>query len=95
MDALLKAAEKLSADPSEANWKMFESALHRSKAKFYRIVYVHGKLKNAEDLTKSYAELYDSNKRLLAKVPIFEKINGKVEGATRHLKGLANIPVIK
>ncbi|MGC8676531.1 MAG: hypothetical protein ACP5T3_03405 [Candidatus Micrarchaeia archaeon] len=95
MDAFSKAVEKLNNEPSEANWKRFEAALHRSKAKFYRIVYAHGSLKNAEDLTKSYAELYDAGKKLVAKVPIFEKTNGKVEGATRHLKGLTNIPVIK
>jgi len=87
-------AKRLTEDPSEENWKKFAAALKKSSAKFYRVVYMHGSLKNAEDLRQSYAELYDSKKKLIARVPIFKNMKNGVEGATIYLKGLENLPVV-
>jgi hypothetical protein len=85
-----EVVERLNNDPSEENWEKFASALPKSGIKYYRIVYVKGSLKNAEDLRKSYAELFDGKGKLVAKVPIFKK-GKKPEGATIYLKGLLNI----
>ncbi|MEM3781610.1 MAG: hypothetical protein QXT43_01440 [Candidatus Micrarchaeaceae archaeon] len=94
MQKLLEAAVALNKEQSESNWKAFCNALSKSRAKFYRITYSKGALKNAEDLRKSFAEIYDSKKRLITKVPIFKKTKSKIEGATIYLKGLDNLPVV-
>jgi len=87
---IIKIADLLQKEPNEANWGKFAKALKKSGIKYYRIVYVT--LKNAEDLTKSYAELFDVKGKLVTKIPIFKKSDGKkVEGATIYLKGLFNI----
>jgi len=89
-DEIIKMADMLQKEPNEANWEKFAKVIKKSGIKYYRIVYVT--LKNAEDLTKSYAELFDAKGRLVIKVPIFKRSNGKkVEGATIYLKGLLNI----
>ena len=89
-DEIIKIADMLQKEPNETNWEKFAKALKKSGIKYYRIVYVS--LKNAEDLTKSYAELFDAKGKLVTKVPIFKRDSGKkVEGATIHLKGLLNI----
>ncbi|MEM3212309.1 MAG: hypothetical protein QW091_02350 [Candidatus Micrarchaeaceae archaeon] len=95
MNKLLEAAAALNNNPSEANWKAFSSALKKSKARFYKITYERGAFKEAEDLKKSYAEIYDSKKKRIAKVPIFKKTKKAIEGATIYLKGLDNLPVVK
>ena len=87
---IIKIADALQKEPNETNWERFAKALKKSGIKYYRIVYVS--LKNAEDLTKSYAELFDAKGKLVTKVPIFKRSNGKkIEGATIYLKGLLNI----
>lgn len=88
---LEEAANMLYKDPSDKNWAKFASVLKKSKVKYYRVVYQKGSLKNAEDLTKSYAELYDAKENMLAHIPIFKKGNNGVEGATIYLKGLLNL----
>jgi len=89
-DEIIKIADALQKEPNETNWERFAKALKKSGIKYYRIVYVS--LKNAEDLTKSYAELFDAKGKLVTKVPIFKRSNGKkIEGATIYLKGLLNI----
>jgi len=89
-DEIIKIADALQKEPNETNWEKFAKALKKSGIKYYRIVYVS--LKNAEDLTKSYAELFDAKGKLVTKVPIFKSSKGKkVEGATIYLKGLLNI----
>jgi len=89
-DEIIKIADALQKEPNETNWEKFAKALKKSGIKYYRIVYVS--LKNAEDLTKSYAELFDAKGKLVTKVPIFNRGKGKkVEGATIYLKGLLNI----
>ena len=89
-DEIIKIADTLQKEPNETNWEKFAKALKKSGIKYYRIVYVS--LKNAEDLTKSYAELFDAKGKLVTKVPIFKRDDGsKVEGATIYLKGLLNI----
>ncbi|MFP3278240.1 MAG: hypothetical protein RXO43_01595 [Candidatus Micrarchaeota archaeon] len=89
-DEIIKIADMLQKEPNETNWEKFAKALKKSGIKYYRIVYVS--LKNAEDLTRSYAELFDAKGKLVTKVPIFKRGKGKkVEGATIYLKGLLNI----
>ncbi|MGC8680414.1 MAG: hypothetical protein ACP5T6_03955, partial [Candidatus Micrarchaeia archaeon] len=63
--------------------------LKKSKAKYYKVVYTKS-LGSKEDLRKSYAELYDSKYKLIAKIPIFKEVKGGVEGATINLEGLLN-----
>ena len=85
-------ADALWKDESEKNWKEFAKALPKSGLKYYRVVFLkEEKLKKAQDLTKSYAELYDAKEKLVAKIPIFEKKGKKIEGATYYMKGLLTI----
>ncbi|MEM3839293.1 MAG: hypothetical protein QXF01_01800 [Candidatus Micrarchaeaceae archaeon] len=90
-DNFREVAAKLLEDPSEKNWKEFSSALKRSKAKFYNIVFAKGKLSKKDDLREAFAEIYDSKERLLAKVPIFMKKGGGIEGTTIYLRGLLSL----
>ncbi len=82
--------DRLNKEPSEENWEEFAKVLPKSGIKYYRVVYMKGSIKNAEDLTKSYAELFDEKGNLVTKVPIFKK-GKKIEGALYYLKGLNNI----
>ncbi|MCW6160295.1 MAG: hypothetical protein LVQ95_04385 [Candidatus Micrarchaeales archaeon] len=89
---ILDIAEALWRDESDRNWKEFVKALPESGIKYYRVVFLKGeKLKKAQDLTKSYAELYDAKEKLVTKIPIFEKKGKKIEGATYYMKGLLTI----
>ncbi|MGC8495678.1 MAG: hypothetical protein ACP5MX_00505 [Candidatus Micrarchaeia archaeon] len=81
-------AETLWKDPSVENWEKFALVLRNSKAKYYKVFYES--LRNSEDLTKSFARIYDSKMKPVAKVPIIIKKGKKVEGATIFLKGLNN-----
>lgn len=91
-DKLKSAEEALRKDPSERNWKALASALKASSAKYYRVIYENeGKLDKVQDLKKSYAELYDSKYKKLAKVPICIERGKRVSGATIYLKGLSVI----
>jgi len=85
------AAEALWKDQSEDSWVKFSKALEKSDAKYYKIFYET--LKNSEDLTKSFARLYDSKMRPIAKIPIIRRKGKSIEGATIYLKNLkiANI----
>ncbi len=79
-------------EPSEANWKRFAKALPKSNLRYYKVVYQNGgKLNRAQDLTKSYAELYDPKQKLVLRIPIFEKSGRKITGATYYMKGLLTI----
>ena len=79
-------------EPSEKNWQAFAEALPKSGLKYYRVVFQKDqKLKKAEDLTESYAELYDAKEKLVLKIPIFKKEGKKIEGATYYMKGLLTI----
>ncbi len=83
-------AVKLWKEPSKRNWETFARALGESPITYYKIVFANeGKLNKMQDLTKSYAELYDAKHKVVTKVPIFMK-NGKkiVRGATIYLIGL-------
>ncbi len=86
-----KAVEALWKEQSEENWKAFAKALPKSGMKYYKVVYQKGKLTKAQDLTKSYAELYDAKQKPTAKIPIFMRKGGKIEGATYYMKGLLTI----
>lgn len=83
------AAEKLWKEQSDSNWDSFASALKKSNVAYYKIVFANeGKLNKMQDLTKSFAELYDAKYKRVAKVPIFKKEGKKVRGATIYLMGL-------
>ncbi len=84
-------AEELWKSPTGSNWEKFSKVLPKSGLKYYRVVYQKKKLQKAEDLTKSYAELYDSKQKLVVKIPIFERKGAKAVGATHYLKGLLTI----
>ncbi len=79
-------------EPGKGNWERFAKALPKSGLMYYRVVYENGgKLNRAQDLTKSYAELYDSKQKVVIKIPIFEKEGRKITGATYYMKGLRTI----
>lgn len=86
-----KAVEALWKEQSEENWKAFAKALPKSGLKYYKVIYQKGKLTKAQDLTKSYAELYDSKQKPATKIPISMRKKGKIEGATYYMKGLLTI----
>ncbi len=84
-----RLAKALFKEQSEKNWGLFPIALKKSTVKYYRIVWANeGKLNKMQDLTKSFAELYDSKFKMIAEVPIFVKTGKKLRGATKYLIGL-------
>ncbi|MGC8669692.1 MAG: hypothetical protein ACP5TL_00890 [Candidatus Micrarchaeia archaeon] len=87
-------AEKLWQDPSEENWKAFYDVLNNSKARYYKIIY-EKKLGKSEDLTKSFARVYDAGLRPIAKIPIIKKSKNKIEGATIYLRNLHNANIFE
>ena len=87
--ALSTIADKLWDNSCEENWAEFAGALKGSGAKYYRVVFGNkGKLNKVQELTKSYAEIYDAKYKQIAKVPIFKTVGKKIEGATIYMKGL-------
>ncbi len=86
-----EAAKRLWKSNKKEDWDRFKLILNKSKAKYYKVFFEKGKLAKAQDLRKSYAELYDANYAPIAKVPIFMTLEkGGIEGATIYLKGLLN-----
>lgn len=84
-----KAADMLWKEQNENNWRNLANSLKRSGTRYYRIVFANeGKLNKMQDLTKSFANLYDAKYKLIAKVPIFMKVKERVRGATIYLTGL-------
>ncbi|MDE1846120.1 MAG: hypothetical protein KGH53_02475 [Candidatus Micrarchaeota archaeon] len=82
-------AQRLWKDQSEDNWKELAASLKKDNVKYYKVFFEKkSKLNKIEDLRKSYAQLYDSKYRSVAKVPIFKKGKNGMEGATIYLKGL-------
>ena len=83
------AVDALWKEQNEKNWKNMASALKNSSVMYYRVVFANqGKLNKMQDLTKSFANLYDAKYKMVAKVPIFMKVKNKVRGATIYLTGL-------
>jgi hypothetical protein len=84
-----EAADALWKEQSEDRWMEFAKALEGSNAAYYKVVFANeGKLSRMQDLTKSYAEIYDKEYRPITKVPIVKKEGKKVRGATIYLMGL-------
>ena len=83
------AAGALWKEQNEKNWKNLAGALKNSSVMYYKVVFANeGKLNKMQDLTKSFANLYDAKYKLVAKVPIFMTTKNKVRGATIYLTGL-------
>jgi hypothetical protein len=80
--------ESLWKDQDETNWKRFGAALKKGKARYYRVNFEKGKVQRVDDLRKSYAEIFDSKAKLIAKIPIFRKEGKKIRGSLIYLKGL-------
>jgi hypothetical protein len=87
-NGIQEISDELWENPEEKNWKLLSASLKKSGIAYYRTVYNKGKLKNTQDLKKSYAELYDSKAKLVTKVPLFMKKGKEMRGATIYLKGL-------
>lgn len=75
--------------PDGKSWARLKKALRKSDILYYRVVFAdEGRLGRAQDLTKSFAELYDAKERLVARVPVFERRGREIRGATAYLTGL-------
>ncbi len=85
-----KYAEALWESKSKKNWESFRGALKKSEVKYYNTVFTNG-VNKLQDLGKSYVELYDSDEKLVTKIPIYMKEGKKIEGATIYLVGLLNV----
>ncbi len=84
-----RAADLLWKEQNEDNWKNLADSLEKGRARYYRVVFANeGKLNKMQDLTKSFANLYDAKYNLIAKVPIFMRDKARVRGATIYLSGL-------
>ena len=90
---LEKMAEKLWNEPNEDNWDKMNRMLEKSGAKYYKIFYQT--LNRKEDLTRSFARIYDSRMRPIAKLPIIKKKGRHVEGATIYMKNLKNANIFE
>ena len=77
----------LNENPNITNWTKFSAELKNSKAKHYKIFYPEG-LEGKNNLTKAYAVLYDSQFKVLFKIPIISINNKEINGATIYLKEL-------
>jgi hypothetical protein len=78
-----------SANTAE-NWNRLREKLGGSNIRYYHVVFEHG-LRKADDMNKSYVGLYDSKRKLVAKVPVAVKDGKRFEGALIYLKGLSNM----
>lgn len=88
MVGIANIADELREDPSEKNWKRLSSALKKSRVSYYKVFFGKGKLSKTQDLRKSYVELYDKKKEMVAQIPIFMSRGREISGATIYLKGL-------
>ncbi len=86
-DILATSSQILWKKPSEDNWKQFSNKL-KGNATYYRVVFEHGKIKKNEDITKSFVEIRNSERKILCKVPLFVREGKNLRGATIYLKGL-------
>jgi len=85
----------LTKNPSKANWENFAKELKKSKAKYYKTVYINGKIKKVQDLKKSYVILYDAKYKIITKVPVYKNTSkGEIEGALSYLMGLQNANLV-
>ena len=83
------ASKALWKEQSEKNWKALASSLKNSSIKYYRVIFANeGRLNRMQDLTKSFAELYDAKHATVVKVPIFKREKNRIRGATIYLTGL-------
>jgi predicted phage-related endonuclease len=88
-DEIINIGGKLWKEQTKKNWEAFAKAIDKSPIEYYKIVFANeGKLNKMQDLTKSYAELYDAKHKIVTKVPVFMKTGKKVDGATIYLVGL-------
>ncbi len=87
-NAIQDVSDKLWENPEEKNWKLLSNSLKKAGITYYKTVYGKGKLKNTQDLKKSYVELYDKKVKFITKVPLFMKNGKELRGATIYLKGL-------
>ena len=86
---IVELAGKLWKEQSKKNWEAFAKALDKSPIEYYKVIFANeGKLNKMQDLTKSYAELYDAKYKIVTKVPIFKWDGKKIRGATVYLMGL-------
>ncbi len=81
-------SESLWKKPTKENWEVMKKYLVKSTAKYYKVKFEKGKINKEQDLTKSYAEIFDSKEKILGKIPIFMKDGKGVQGATIYLVGL-------
>lgn len=93
-EAVKKMADKLWKSPNTKNWEEFAKILKKSGIKYYKTFYANGKLKRLEDLTESYALLYDGRYRVITKVPVYKTISKGIEGALIYLMGLQNANLV-
>ena len=94
-NALKSAADKLWECPDTGNWENFAKVMKKSNAKYYKTIYVNGKVKKLDDLKKSWVVLYDDKRRVMTKVPVYKTTKKEIEGALIYLKGLLNANVVE
>ncbi len=86
---VVDVADALWKEKSEDRWREFAEALKGSGVRYYKVVFAdEGKLTRMQDLTKSYAQLYDADYKTVTKVPLFMKQGKGIRGATKYLIGL-------
>ncbi len=85
----------LNKNPTKATWEAFAKELKKSNIKYYRTMYINGKIKKVQDLKKSYAVLYDAKYKIVTKVPVYKTTSkGEIEGALEYLMGLLNANMV-
>ncbi len=80
--------EELNKNPCIENWNKLQNIIKKKKIKYYKIFYPN-ELKGKNNLTKSYAVLYDSYFKVMFRVPIIIINKKKIEGAIIFLKDLS------
>ncbi len=94
-NALKDMADRLWKEPTTRNWEAFRKVLIKSNAKYYRPIFANGKVRKLDDLKKSWVILYDRQRKIITKVPVYRRIPSGIEGALIYLRGMLNANVVE
>lgn len=90
--AFSEIVNELQAEPNTENWLRFEEFLKKSSMKYYKIFFREGDISSEQDLTASYAALYDHKKKESARIPlVVRKSDGGIEGSLFFLRTLRRL----
>ena len=88
LENFFQICNALKENPTKKIWLDFADKLKYTNIKHYSITYAKGKVDTEQDLTTSYATLYDEIGKEIISIPIYMKDGTQVRGALFFLRGL-------